>query len=261
MKTQAASPIREGFHTVTPYIVVREPEELIAFVKQAFGAEGGILGTGSQGGIHAEFRIGDSMVMIGGGGAWRGTPMPTVMHLYVKDVDDVYRRALAAGATSLEEPMDQPYGDREAGVKDLAGNHWYIATHKATGHAPEGFRTITPYLHPRGAAQLVEFLKRVFGAEEVARAESPTGTIVHAEVRIGDSIVELGEAHGPYQPMPTVIMLYVDDVDAWYARAVAGGATSMGAPANQPYGDRIAAVADPFGNQWYLATHIQAVPR
>jgi len=253
MKKRAVSSSRQGFHTVTVYLAVREAEDLIAFVKQAFGAEGRILGTGSQGGLHAEFRIGDSKLMIGGGAAWRGTAMPAAIHLYVKDTDAVYQRALRAGATSLYEPVDQPYGDREAGVKDLVGNHWYIATRRATGQAREGFRTITPYLHPHGAALLLDFLKRAFGAEEMARAESPTGTIKHAAVRIGDSIVEMDEAHGPYQPMPTMLLLYVDDVDAWYRRAVEASATSKNAPADQPYGERMAAVADPFGNLWYIS--------
>lgn len=258
--TTAVKPIREGFHTITPYIAVKEAAELIDFVKQAFGAEGVSRGTGSQGGIHAEVRIGDSMVMIGGGEALRGTPMPTTIHLYVKDVEAVYERALQAGATSTEEPVDQPYGDREAGVKDLAGNQWYIATNKATGHAPEGLRSVTPYLHPRGVDQMVDFLKQAFGAEEalVYRAK-PDGPVVHAKIKIGDSILEMGEAHGEYQPRPTMFYLYVNDVDAWYRRAVAAGATSMGEPADQPYGDRTAAVTDPFGNTWYMATHIKDV--
>lgn len=257
---RAVKPIREGFHTITPYLVAREAVELISFVKRAFGADELMRGTGSAGGIHAEVRIGDSIVMIGGGGAWHGTPMPTALHLYVTDADAVYKRALEAGATSTEEPTDQPYGDREAGVKDLAGNYWYIATHKGATHVREGLRTVTPYLHPRGAVQLIEFLKRAFGAGEAFREQSPEGIIHHAQVRIGDSIVEMGEAHGEYQPMPTMFYLYVSDVDALYQRALQGGATLINEPADMPYGDRVAAVADPFGNQWYIATHIKDVP-
>jgi PhnB protein len=123
-------PIREGFHTVTPYLIVQEAAQLIDFVKQAFGATELFRGTGSAGGIHAEVRIGDSMVMIGGGGAWRGEPMPATLYLYMDDVDTVYKHALEAGATSIMEPADQPYGDRLAGVKDAFGNVWYISTHK-----------------------------------------------------------------------------------------------------------------------------------
>ena len=125
----AVKPIREGFHTVTPYLMVREAAQLIDFVKQAFAATELFRGTGSAGGIHAEVRIGDSMVMIGGAGTWNGEPMPAAIYLYMDDVDAVYKRALQAGAASLSEPADQPYGDRIAGVKDPFGNVWYIATH------------------------------------------------------------------------------------------------------------------------------------
>lgn len=79
--------------------------------------------------MHAEVRIGDSVVMMGESGG-EFTPMPASIHLYVEDTDATYKRALRAGATSLREPADQFYGDRSAGVKDLAGNHWWIATHK-----------------------------------------------------------------------------------------------------------------------------------
>jgi PhnB protein len=260
MTKTAVKPIREGFHTITPYLIVREAAELIDFVKHAFGAEELFRGTGSAGGIHAEVKIGDSIVMLGGGGALRGTPTPTGIHLYVRDADAVYERALQAGATSMHEPVDQDYGDREASVKDLAGNHWYIATHKATGHIPEGLRTVTPFLHPRGAAQMIDFLKEAFGAEEKSRAQSPDGVIHHAEIQIGDSMIEMGEAHGQWQPMATTFFMYVDDVDSWYRRAVAAGAASQGEPADQPYGDRVAGVSDPFGNLWYIATHIRDAP-
>ena len=122
-------PIREGFHTVTPYLMVREAAELVDFVKQAFGATELFRSTGSAGGLHIEVRIGDSMIMIGGGGTWSGEPMPAAIYLYMDDVDAVYKRALEAGAASISEPADQPYGDRLAGIKDAFGNVWYISTH------------------------------------------------------------------------------------------------------------------------------------
>ena len=124
----AVKSIREGFHTVTPYLMVQEAAKLIDFVKETFGATEHFRTIGSAGGIHAEVRIGDSMVMIGG--ASSGEPMPAAIYLYMDDVDTVFRRALQTGATSITEPSDQPYGDRLAGVKDPFGNHWYIATHK-----------------------------------------------------------------------------------------------------------------------------------
>jgi len=259
MNTEAVQPVkivREGFHTITPYLAVKQAPELIEFVKQAFDAEGTIHQTGS-GGLHGEFRIGDSMVMIGGGEAWGGTPTPTALHLYVDDVDEVYQRSLKAGATSMQDPIED-HGERIAGVKDLAGNEWYIAKRLSDSHTTEGLRSVNVYLHPLGAAQMIDFLKPAFGAEEVvADYAGPKGPVVHAKIRIGDSILEMGEAHGVYQPMPTMFYLYVDDVDWWYNRAVAGGATSKDAPAEQTYGDRTAAVTDPYGNTWYMATPIK----
>lgn len=125
--TSDVKTVREGFHTVTPYLMVQEAAQLIDFVKQAFGATELFRTTGSAGGIHAEVRIGDSMVMIGGASSGA---MPAAIYLYMNDVDEVYKRALEAGATSMGEPTDQPYGERVAGVKDAFGNVWWIGTPK-----------------------------------------------------------------------------------------------------------------------------------
>jgi uncharacterized glyoxalase superfamily protein PhnB len=243
----------DTIHTVTTYLAVRPAVELIEFVKRAFGAEELARTSGSAGGVHAEVRIGDTTVMIGGGAAWGGTPTPTGLHLYVPDADQVYERAVDAGADSLYAPVDQAYGDREAGVRDVAGNHWYIATHRGGGHVPPGLGTVTPYLHPRGAPGLIEFLRQAFGAEEMAIHRGPDGAIAHAKLRVGRSVIEMGEAHGEWGPMPTMFYVSVDDVDLWYQRALSAGAISQEPPALQPHGVRRCAVRDPFDNQWYLA--------
>jgi PhnB protein len=249
-------PIPRGFRTVTPYIVAADGEAMIEFAKKAFGAEEKFRGIGSAGGIHAELRIGDSMVMMGGGipgSEFKATPNTTAIHLYVKDADAVYREALAAGATSIQEPADQEYGERSASVKDAAGNHWYIATAKGENYIPRGLDSVNVYLHPLRAEPVIRFLQRAFGARELARYASPDGVVHHAQLRIGDSVVEMGEAHGPYQPMASMFYLHVPDCDAMYRSALAAGATSLSEPKDQPYGDRNAGVKDPFGNQWYLA--------
>src|SRR6266436_3825150 len=254
----ATDSVRASFRTVTPYLTVADVHEEIEFVTKVFGAEGRIYGLGSAGGYHSEYKIGDSMIMIGGGGEgarWKGTPAPAALHLYVEDVDAVYERALAAGATSLYPPTDHEYGERGASVGDAGGNHWYLATASGAGYVPEGATNLMPYLHPKGAPKMIEFLKQAFAAEATAVHQSPDGVVQHATVRIGSSMIEMGEAHGPWQPMPMTLMLYVDDVDAWYERAMkAEGMISMSQPVDQEYGDRVGAVKDPFDNVWYIGT-------
>lgn len=126
----AVKPIPEGFHTITPYLVVNDVAKLIAFMKAAFGAEQvGSVHTRSDGGImHAEVKIGDSPVMLGGAFG-EHKPLPCMLYMYVTDTDSVYKRALEAGGTSIMAPMNQFYGDRNAGVLDPCGNQWWIGTH------------------------------------------------------------------------------------------------------------------------------------
>lgn len=174
-----------------------------------------------------------------------------------KDVDAVFERAVQAGATPSLQPVDQEYGERSGGVKDASGNHWYIATSKGEHYVPKGLHRVNVYLHPLRAEPVIAFLKRAFDAEAVEKYASPDGVVHHAKVRIGDSLIEMGEAHGPYQPMPTMCYLYVPNVDATYRRALEAGAASISEPADQPYGDRNAGVEDAFGNQWYIATQIR----
>ena len=126
----AVKAIPDGYHTITPYLTVQGAGQLIDFLKLAFDAQETERITAPDGAIaHAEVRIGDSIVMMSDAGGERA-PMPSGLYLYVNDTDAAYKSALRAGATSIMEPADQFYGDRSAGVKDPAGNHWWIATHK-----------------------------------------------------------------------------------------------------------------------------------
>jgi PhnB protein len=257
------SPVPAGFRTVQPYMVAADAEALLEFAKRTFGAEETFRDIGSAGGVHASVRIGDTMLMMGGGipgRAFRGKPNTVALHVYVEDTDATYAKALAAGAVSIGEPQDHDYGERGAGVKDPAGNFWYIATHKGQSYIPKGLHNVNIYMHPLRAEAVIAFLKRVFGAEEIAKYVSPDGVVHHAEVRVGDAVVEMGEAHGPYQPTPSMFYSYVPNVEAVYQRALAAGGKSIQEPADQPYGDRSAGVLDPFGNQWFIATHIRDVP-
>jgi len=256
------SPVPRGFRMVTPYLVGADGPALIDFVKSAFGAEEIMRAETPHGGVHGEVRIGDSMMMVGGGIPGKnfpGTLKQNALHVYVKDADAVTAKAVAAGATLIDEVRDQEYGERSSTIRDKAGNFWYIATYKGKDYKWEGAPDVQPYLHPRRAEPLINFLKRAFNAQELGRYASPDGVIHHATLKIGDSHVEIGEAHGKYETLEAMFYLYVPNVDDLYKQAVAAGATSFQEPTDQFYGDRSAGVRDAFGNTWYIATHIKDV--
>ena len=125
--SHSVKPVPDGYHTVTPYLLVHGSAKVVDFIKAAFNGTEIFSMKGPDGSVrHAEMRIGDSRIMIG---ETPDKPMPAMLHLYVENVDSVYRMALTAGGVSVREPENQFYGDRSAGVRDAAGNHWYIATH------------------------------------------------------------------------------------------------------------------------------------
>jgi len=126
---------------------------------------------------------------------------------------------------------------------------------------PDGYHSITPILMVDDAGKLIEFLKQAFGAREKERFTDPTGKIAHAEVTIGDSIVQLSDAMGEWKPIQVPLLLYVTDTDATYRRALKAGATSVREPMDAFYGDRTAGVKDFFGNSWWIATHTEDVSR
>ena len=128
---------------------------------------------------------------------------------------------------------------------------------------PDGYHTVTPYLIIQGAARAIEFYKQAFGATELMRLDAPGGTIGHAEIKVGDSIIMLADEHpemgfrGPQAlgGTPVCLMLYVEDSDAMFARAIAAGGTVQKPIQDQFYGDRSGQLADPFGYVWTIATH------
>ena len=122
-------PVPEGYYTVTPYLVVKGASALVDFLKRAFGATEAHVMRGPDGDIrHGDLIVGNSHVMLGeASGAW--PPLPSTLYLYLPDCDAVYKQALAAGGTSIQEPKTQFYGDRHGAVKDPCGNTWWIATH------------------------------------------------------------------------------------------------------------------------------------
>lgn len=137
----------------------------------------------------------------------------------------------------------------------------------ATQKKPEGYHTATPYLTITGAAAAIDYYRQAFGAVEVMRLADPGGAIMHAEIRIGDSIIMLSEdapqwgVRSPQAIGGTAcsVMLYVDDVDATYAAAIAAGGTPAMPVENQFYGDRSGSFFDPFGHRWIVSTHVEDV--
>lgn len=248
-----------AFRTVTPFIIHAQAPEMIDFLRKTFGAEELKRKTGEAIGFYSEVRIGDSLIMIGGGTAARWGNLPSALHVYVDDCDAVYRRALDGGAATimgeLGQPADRPYGERSAFVQDAFGNYWYIATRLAS-FPPQPIASVLPYLHPEDARKEIDFLQRAFGAEEMTVVEAG-GRIMHGAVRIGDAVVEMGEPQDRAGIPTNGMFVFVDDVDAVYAKALDAGATSYRAPEDLPYGMRSAIVRDPGGYLWWPARWIR----
>lgn len=124
---------------------------------------------------------------------------------------------------------------------------------------PDGYHSVTPYLAVQGVEKLIDFLTKTFDARELFRLRRADGATAHAEYKIGDSIVMMGEPMESGKAKPATLYVYVTDVDTTYRRAVQAGAKSLSQPTNMFYGDRSASVTDPCGNDWWIATHKEDV--
>jgi len=119
------------------------------------------------------------------------------------------------------------------------------------------YRTVTPYLVVPDADAELAFLKTAFGGNEANCQRNPDNTVMHAEIKIGDSLVMLGQANGPWKPRPAALYLWVEDVDATYSRALQAGATSESEPEDKPYGHRNAGVIDQNGVTWWIGAPVR----
>ena len=264
--TVTTEPRPAVLQTATPRLRVRKAAAAIEFYVKAFGARE-VMRFSAGGHIpHAELAIGNSIVVLSDEAPEHGFPGPEAlggspvgMHLYVDNADAWVDRAVAAGARLITPVSDQFYGDRSGTVADPFGYSWTIATRKedlsvdemqrrmaameaqrmpreSPTFMPKGFRTVTPYLVVEDAPALIDFTRRVFDAE-LRHQSSGSGGGIHAEVLIGDSMVMIGGgAEG--RPLgrpgnPTALHVYVEDTDAVYQRALAAGASSIGAPVDQ----------------------------
>ncbi|QNP68024.1 VOC family protein [Streptomyces roseirectus] len=122
---------------------------------------------------------------------------------------------------------------------------------------PEGYSTVTPWIISRDTVQLIDYLKRAFDAQELSCLEGDDGSVAHAEVRIGDSVVMMFDARPEWPPTPGFLRLYVEDADAVHRRAVEAGGTSVTEVTHLFFGDRIGRVRDPLGNLYWIQTRVE----
>ena len=274
-------PSRPGFHTVTPYLIVRSLETYLAFLQQAFGATEHFRTTGSAGGQHVEVRIGDSMIMLGAGERRpEQATLPVMLFLYLEDVDAVYQAALAAGATTLLEPTDGAFGEpRGAGIKDMVGNEWYFANWTERPNAPPAYvdpaapavpteSDVVPMLTYENGPAVMDWLAAAFGFQETARWLDDAGRLTHGEMVTGSGRIMLAAATPGYESpkhhrehcdaarawsdTPWVIdgvLVYVANVDQHYARAKQVGATILSELEDSGPGRRYRA-EDIEGHRW-----------
>jgi PhnB protein len=294
-KSAVAAAPAQARQTATAYLIVKDAARAIEFYKQAFGAVETMRlnGPGDRIG-HAEIRIDNSTIMLadefpdyGAISAETLGGSPVKIHLQVDDVDAVAARAIAAGAKVLHPIQDQFYGERSGQFADPFGYTWMISTQteqltaeeiqrrfeNLTNNVPapsaeehkwvlpvpyirKGFHTLTSYLLTSNASQLIDFFKAGFGAQEIFRVNRPPdNSIMHAELRLGDSLLELSDGNQEFPPRAVWNIFYVEDADAVYAGALRAGATGLRAPADQPWGDRTGVLKDPSGNVWEITTH------
>lgn len=132
---------------------------------------------------------------------------------------------------------------------------------------PDGYHSVQPYLIFDNCAQAIAFYKNAFGATEKFRMAKPDGRIGHAEIQIGDSVIMMADeapeveafSSKHYNGSPISLLIYTENCDGMYSQALSAGAKSVREPADQPYGDRMAGIQDPFGYRWFIATHIKDV--
>jgi uncharacterized glyoxalase superfamily protein PhnB len=265
---------------IIPALRYRNAPEAIEWLCKAFGFQKNAVYPGGNGTIaHAQLTFGTGMIMLGSinpgafgkvikqpdeiGGA--ETQSPCVI---VADVDAHYARAKAAGAKMIVDIADMEYGGRAYTCADLEGHLWYFgsynpwgenagetssAAHAKPRHVRNGFAAVRPYVY--GYPDLFDFVKKVFGAEELERTNFSHGGS-HIELKVGDGVIvlELGDKLPP-SAKPSSIYVYVEDVDAAYQRALQAGATSLSEPSDKPYDERSAGLKDRSGNTWWISTY------
>ena len=245
--------------TIFPVLRYADARAAIDWLIQAFGFQKVCEHEGPSGTVaHAELKFGPSTI-----GLSSATP-PTADNpwshvrqgIYVcqQNIDAHYERAKKAGADIIMPIRDMEYGSREYGARDSEGHLWGFGTYDM-GRG-EGQPTLFPEVHYDDPRRGLMFLTDAFGFTKTLEVPSPTGSLVHAELKLGDGIVFVGTfpQEGEWKGLRELVCAYVDDVDQHYLRAKAGGAVAK-APQNTPFGAQQYAAKDPEGVTWLFGTY------
>lgn len=188
-------------------------------------------------------------------GGWNRIQIP------VDDLESFYADLKEKGATFRNE-ISEGKGGKQVLLQDPSGNlvELFESTReKSVRPIPKGFHTVTPYILAEDAMGLIDFIKKAFDGEVEQMMKTDDGTVQHSTIRIGDSPVMISSGNEDFRPNTCMLHLYVEDVDTIYKQAVDAGGQSLREPTDEFYGDRSAGVKDQWGNQWWLATHIEDV--
>jgi uncharacterized glyoxalase superfamily protein PhnB len=261
-------------HETYPYLIVRGAAAAIAFYKEVFGAEETLRVNDPDGRRigHAELTLGPITIMLADEYPELGILSPLAfggsgsrLHLHVDDVDELARRAVRAGAAIVMEPADQEHGERQCRLRDPFGHDWLLGQEIGTESGrsrptPGGARSgapVLPNLFPalryRDQPAAMEWLERAFGFKRHAVHANDDGTIVHAELKLGPGILMMGSA--PEDTLGFSLYVYVEQLDAHYARARAAGAEIVRPLADTSYGTREYGARDLDGHLWFFGTY------
>jgi len=254
---------------VYPYLCVRNADAAIEFYRKVFDAELILRMNDPENGriSHAELKLGPVTVMLADEHPELGIRSPlafggsgTTIHLHVDDLDGWAERAVGAGATMVRAPTDYPHGERQCRLRDPFGHEWLLGQeigNAAGSHdSPPQVQNIYPAIRYHDAHAAVDWLGRAFGFERHAIYEGDDGAIVHAELRLGPGIIMLGSV--PASGLEFSLYIYVDDVEAHYARARAAGAEITRPLADTSYGSREYGARDLEGHLWSFGTYLPA---
>jgi PhnB protein len=247
---------------VFPYLIVGDAAAAIEFYRKVFGAKETLrVPDPDQRRIgHAELTLGPMTIMLADEYPELGIRSPAAfggsglrMHLHVDDVDALAQDAVRAGATMLMEPADQGHGERQCRLRDPFGHEWLLGQEIGKTARGIGGQNLFPALRFKDEPAAMDWLERAFGFQRHAVYTDDDGAIVHAELRLGSGVMMLGSP--PEDRLGFSIYVWVEDLEAHYARACAAGAEIVRRLGDTSYGTREYGARDLDGHLWYFGTY------